>query len=154
MHNGTQNHHCHECGRQCVQGCEPSLISDDKRGRLERLLGERMALRGMCRAVGGTRKWPLGLLVQCFAAWPEHLPVHPVSVQHDGLMQRLAGEADALASFVQKKANQQWVWIARDAKPRQSIALHMGDRSPTRAEHLEAKRPHADRDHTTFYTAQ
>jgi hypothetical protein len=32
-------------------------------------------------------------------------------------------------SFVQKKANKQWVWIAMDATTRQIIAFHVGDRS-------------------------
>jgi IS1 family transposase len=70
------------------------------------------------------------------------------------LIQRLEVEADELASFVQKKANKQWVWIAMDAKTRQIIAFHVGDRSHTSAEHLWAKIPHAYRQHATFYTDQ
>src|SRR5262245_9298644 len=57
-----------------------------------------------------------------------------------------------MASFVQQKANKQWIWIAMDAKTRQIIALHVGDRSHTSAEHLWAKMPHAYRQHATFYT--
>src|SRR5262249_53437874 len=102
IHNGKQNHHCHDCGRQFVQCCEQYLISDDKRGLIERLLMERISLRGICRAVGVTLKWLLGFLVQCFAALPDHLHVQPVSCQHDVLIQRLEVEADELASFVQK----------------------------------------------------
>jgi insertion element IS1 protein InsB len=41
-----------------------------------------------------------------------------------------------------------------DAKTRQSIALHVGDRSHTSAEHLWAKIPQAYRQHATFYTDQ
>jgi len=85
---------------------------------------------------------------------PAHLHVHPVSWQHEVLIQRLAVEADALASFVQKKAHQQWVWSAMDAKTRQSIALHVGDRSHTRAEHLWAKIPEVYRHYATVYTDQ
>jgi IS1 family transposase len=70
------------------------------------------------------------------------------------LIQRLEGEADALASFVQKKAHKPWVWIAMDATTRQSIALHVGARSHTSAEHLGAKMPQAYRHHATFYTEQ
>jgi insertion element IS1 protein InsB len=101
-----------------------------------------------------TLKWLLGFLVQCFAALPDHLHVQPVSYQHDVLIQRLEVEADELASFVQKKANKQWVWIAMDAKTRQIIAFHVGDRSHTSAEHLWAKIPQAYRQHATFYTDQ
>jgi IS1 family transposase len=55
---------------------------------------------------------------------------------------------------VQKKAHKQWVWIAMDAKTRQIIAFHVGDRSHTSAEHLWAKIPQAYRQHATFYTDQ
>src|SRR5262245_63362896 len=79
IHNGKQNHHCHDCGRQFVPCCEPYLISEDKRGLIERLLVERISLRGICRAVGVTLKWLLGFLVQCFEALPDHLHVQPVS---------------------------------------------------------------------------
>ena len=107
IHNDKQNHHCHDCGRQFVQYCEPYLISEEKRGLIERLLMERITLRGLCRAVGFTLKWLVGFLVQCFATLPEHLHVHPVSCSHNVLMQRLEVEADELASFVPKKANKQ-----------------------------------------------
>ena len=147
IHNAKQHHHCHDCGRQFVQCCEQYLISNDKRGLIERLLVERMSLRGIRRAVGVTLKWLLGFLVQCFEALPEHLPVQPVSWTHDVLIQRLEVEADELASFVQKKANKQWVWIAMDVKTRQIIAFHVGDRSHKSAEQLWAKIPEAYRHH-------
>jgi insertion element IS1 protein InsB len=104
--------------------------------------------------VGVTLKWLLGFLVQRFEALPDHLQVHPIVCQHDVLIQRLEVEADELASFVQKKANKQWVWIAMDAKTRQIIAFHVGDRSHKSAEHLWAKIPQAYRQHATFYTDQ
>ena len=67
----------------------------------------------------------------------------PSPVQHDVLIQRLEVEADEMASFVQQKANKQWIWIAMDAKTRQIIAFHVGDRSQKSAEHLWAKIPQA-----------
>jgi insertion element IS1 protein InsB len=63
-------------------------------------------------------------------------------------------EADALASLVQKKAHQQWVWLAMEAKTRQRIACHVGERSHTSAEHLWAKLPPASRQHAPFDTDQ
>ena len=152
IHNSKQNYHCQDCGRQFVQGCEQYLIAEEKRGLIERLLVERISLRGICRAVGVTLKWLLGVLVQCFAPLPAHLHVQLVSCTHEVLMQRLEVEADELAGFVQKKANKQWVWIAMDAKTCQSIALHVGARSHTSAEQLWAKIVQAYRQHATFYT--
>ena len=70
------------------------------------------------------------------------------------MIQRLEVEADEMAGFVQKKANKQWIWIAMDAKTRQVIAFHVGDRSRKSAKCLWAKLPQAYRQHATFYTDQ
>src|SRR5262245_7792264 len=154
IHNGKQNHQCHDCGRQFVQCCEQYLISDDKRALIERLLVERISLRGICRAVGVGLKWLLGFLVQCFEALPDHLNVQPLTSHQDVMIQRLEVEADELSSFVQKKANKRWIWIALDAKSRQVIAFHVGDRSRKSAKRLWAKIPAAYRQHAIFYTDQ
>jgi insertion element IS1 protein InsB len=152
IHNGKQNHHCHDCGRQFVQCLEQYLIAEDKRGLIERLLVERISLRGICRAVGVTLKWLLGFLVQCVEALPDHLHVQPITGHGNVMLRRLEVEADERASFVQKKANKQWIWIAMDATTRQVIAFHVGDRSRKSAERLWAKIPEAYRQHVTFYT--
>jgi insertion element IS1 protein InsB len=127
IHNGKQNDHCHDCGRQFVQCFEHYLISEKKRGLIKRLLVERISLRSICRALGVTLKWLLGFLVQCFEALPDHLHVQPITGRHNVMIQRLEVEADAMSSFVQKKANKQWMWIAMDATTRQVIAFHVGD---------------------------
>jgi IS1 family transposase len=46
-------------------------------------------------------------------------------------VQRLEVKADAMASFVQKQAHQQWGGMALDATTRQLIALPVGARRPT-----------------------
>jgi insertion element IS1 protein InsB len=68
------------------------------------------------------------------------------------MMRRLEVEADEMASFVQKKANKQWIWIAIDAQSRQMIAFYVGDRSRRSAKRLWAKIPEVYRQHATFYT--
>jgi insertion element IS1 protein InsB len=133
---------------------EQYLILDDTRALSERLLVERISLRGICRAVGVKLKWLLGFLVQCFEALPDHLHVQPVTCHGDVMIQRLAAEADEMSSFVHKKANKQWIWIAMDAETRRVLAFHVGDRSRKSAKRLWAKIPHAYRQHTIFYTDQ
>jgi insertion element IS1 protein InsB len=130
IHNGKQNHQCQACGRQFVERFEQSLISDDTRALIERLLVERISLRGICRAVGVGLKWLLGFLVHCVEALPEHLNVQPMTSHPDVMIQRLEVEADEMSSFVQKKGNKQWIWIAMDAKTRQVIAFHHTFRTP------------------------
>ena len=154
IHTGKQNHQCKDCGRQFVQCFEQYLVSDDTRALIERLLSERLPLRGICRAVGVQLKWLLGFLVQCIEALPDHLHVQPVSCTQDIMIQRLEVEADEMASFVQKKANTQWMWLAMDVKTRQIIAFHVGDHSRKSAKKLWAKMPVAYRQQATFSTDQ
>ena len=154
IHNGKQNHHCHDCGRQFVQCFAQYLIADDKRELIERLLLERISLRGICRAVGVGLKWLLGFLAHCVEALPDHLHVQPATCHGNVMIRRLEVEADEMSSFVQKKANKQWIWIAMDAKTRQVIAFYVGDRSRKSAKRLWAKISLAYRHHATFYTDQ
>jgi insertion element IS1 protein InsB len=68
------------------------------------------------------------------------------------VIQRLEAEADEMWSFVGKKANKQWVWVALDAKTHQVMAFHVGDRSRESAEQLWAKIPAMYCEQATFYT--
>ena len=154
IHNGKQNHQCHDCGRQFVESFEQYLISDDRRALIKRLLLERISLRGICRAVGVSLKWLLRFLVQCFEALPDHLHVQPVTCTQNVMIQRLDVEADDMSRFIQKKANKQWIWMAMDAQSRQVIAFHIGDRSRQSAKKLWAKIPPAYCQQATFYTDQ
>jgi insertion element IS1 protein InsB len=47
-----------------------------------------------------------------------------------------------------------WIWLAMDAKSRQIIGFHVGDRSRKSARKLWANIPKAYRRHATFYTDQ
>jgi insertion element IS1 protein InsB len=128
IHNAKQNYQCNDWERRFVDCFAQHLVSDDTRALIERLLVERISLRGICRAVGATLKWLLGFLLHCVEALPDHLHVGPLTCHRDVMLQHLAVEADEMASFVQKKANKQWRGLALDAKTRQVIAV-MGENS-------------------------
>src|SRR4051794_28133942 len=119
IHNGKQNHRCKACGRQFVREFEQRLVSAEHRALIERLLNERLSLRGICRAVGVGMKWLMGFVVECYGAAPAHLNVQ-IPQHYDPLLgYSLEIEADELWSFVGKKANPQWLWLALDARSRQ-----------------------------------
>jgi insertion element IS1 protein InsB len=154
IHSGKQNHQCKACGRQFVASTEERIIADEQRTLIEHLLRERISLRGICRAVGVSLTWLLHFMVERFAACPEHLHVQlPVSPT-DVVIRQLEAEANEMWSFVQKKANKQWIWIAMDARTRQVIAFHVGDRSRDSAKQLWAKIPWVYREQATFHTDQ
>jgi insertion element IS1 protein InsB len=154
IHSGKQHHQCTTCGRQFVASAEDRIISYEQRTLIEHLLRERLSLRGICRAVGVSLTWLLHFMVERFAACPDHLHVQlPVSPT-DVVIRRLEAEADELWSFVGKKANKQWLWIAMDAQTRQVIAFHVGDRSRETAKELWAKIPLGYREQARFHTDQ
>jgi insertion element IS1 protein InsB len=109
--NGKQKHQCKACARQFVECAEHYRIADETRALIERLLLERISLRGICRAVGVGLKWLLGFIVHRFETLPEHLHIQPITCTQDVMIQRLEVEADEMSSFVQKKANKQWTLI-------------------------------------------
>jgi insertion element IS1 protein InsB len=129
IHNGKQTHQCKACGRQFVASSEDRLIADAQRTLVEYLLRERISFRGICRAVGVSLTWLLRFMVERVAACPDPLHVQPPAGPTDVVVQRLEAEADEMWSFVAKKGNRPWIWIAMDAKTRQVIAFHVEDRS-------------------------
>ena len=151
---GQQNHQCKACGRQFLLHTDNRVISDAQRALVERLLCEKISLHGICRAVGVSIRWLMGFIVARFAALPEHLHVLPVAAPREVLIGRLEVEADEMWSFVAKKANKHWVWIAMDKQTRQIIAFHVGDRSHASAKQLWANLPAVYREQATFYTDQ
>ena len=121
---------------------------------IEHLLRERISLRGICRAVGVSLTWLLHFMVECFAACLDDLHVWVPLRPTDVVLRRLEAEADEMWGFVKKKANKQWIWLAMDAKTRQIIAFHVGDRSRDSAKELWAKIPWVYREQATFHTDQ
>jgi insertion element IS1 protein InsB len=154
IHNGKQNHQCKACGRQFVLVAINRVISEEHRTLVERLLCEKISLHGICRTIGVSIRWLMDFMVACFAAVPEHLHVQPVASSGAVLLGCLEVEADELWSFVQKKTNPRWVWLAMDKQTRQILAFHIGDRSRDSAKQLWAKIPARYRERATFYTDQ
>lgn len=151
IHTGKQNHRCKDCGRQFVLSAQNRRIGDTERALIKRLLNERVSLRGICRAVQVSLRWLVDFVVSCYAAAPDDLNVR-LPEQPDGvIVQRLVVEADEAWSFVGKKANPQWLWLALEVQSRQVIAFYVGDRSRKSARKLWKKIPAGYRQ-ATFYT--
>jgi hypothetical protein len=57
--------------------------------------------------------------------WQKHLRMLPVAAPREVIIGRLEVEADEMWSFVQHKANKQWLWRAMDKQTRQIIAVRL-----------------------------
>jgi insertion element IS1 protein InsB len=152
MHRGKQHHQCQVCGRQFVASAGDHIVSDKERRVIEHLLRERISRRGICRVVGVSLTWLLHCMVERFASCPDHLHVQLPEDPTDVVMQRLDAEADERWNFGGKKENKPWIWMAMDAKTRQVMAFHMGDRSGESGAQLWAKIPGVCQQQATFYT--
>jgi len=152
IHNGKQNHCCKECGRQFVLNREQILISSAKRERIRKLLLERVPLRGICRVEGVSLRWLLSFITVLYDQLPDDLNFEIKALADGLIIYALESEIDEMLSFVGKKANKQWVWIAMDVSSRQIIAFHVGDRSRVSALALWQSIPESYRRHATFYT--
>ncbi len=151
IHNGKQNHCCKECGRQFVRNPQQILISDAKRERIRKLLLERIPLRGICRAEGVSLRWLLAFMVDLYDKLPDDLNFEVKAFAEELMIYTLESEIDEMLSFVGKKQNKQWIWIAMDVSSRQIIAFHVGDRSRVSAQALWKLIPENLRRHATFY---
>ena len=142
------------CGRQFVASSEDHIIADEQRTLSEHLPRERISPRGICRAVGVSLPWLLHFMVECFAACPDHLHIWRPAGPTEVVIQQLEAEADEMWSFVGKRANKPWIWMAMDAQTRQVIAFHVGDCRRESAQELWAKIPVAYREQAKFHTDQ
>ena len=133
---------------------EPIVVSEEKRELIKKLLLERISLRGICRTVNVSMKWLLEFITETYDQLPDHLNVNLIENKKDVIIQVLECEVDELWSFVGKRSNKQWVWIAMDANTRQVIAFYVGDRGQESAQKLWENIPKCYRDHATFYTDQ
>ncbi len=136
---GKQSYRCKDCGRQLVSEFEQRRVSDEEKALIERLRRERLSLPGICRVVGVTMRWLMGFAVECYDGAPEDLNVQRPQCPDNVIIRRLEAEADELCSFVGKKSNKHWLWLAMAAHTRQVIAFHGGDRRKRRARKLWKK---------------
>jgi IS1 family transposase len=131
---------------------EDHIISDEQSTLIAHLLRGRISLRGICCAVGVSLAWLLHFMVECFAACSDHLHVRRPAWPTVVVIHKLEAEAGEMWSFVGKRANRQWIWIAMDAETRQVIAFHSGERSRKSPKELWANIPGAYREQARFHT--
>jgi insertion element IS1 protein InsB len=150
-HYGEQNHQCLECGRQFV--ADSQLVDAQTRELIKRLLLERLSLSGICRVTGVSLRWLLTFIAEVYDALPNDLYVQPQQ-RTTGCVRvlRLETEADEMWSFVGRKVNKQWIWMALDTETKQVIAFYVGDRSRRSARKLWRRIPAVYREQAIFYT--
>ena len=151
-HNGKQNHHCKDCGREFVLNPEKEVISQETKELAEKMLLERISLRGICRVLNISLTWLLQFMVKKYESLPNDFNFKEVRKEKKVVFFRFEAEVDEMWSFVGSKSNKQWIWIALDRETRQVIAFSIGKRNEDSCRELWNKIPESYRKNAVFYT--
>jgi IS1 family transposase/transposase-like protein len=141
---GSQKFYCHDCHKYGTLQPQGRAYSQRFRDLAFRIYWERASMRGVARVLGIARK--------TFARWireaAENLP--PLADTLEDAQPEGVLELDELWSFVLKKSNKRWIWVALCRHTRQVVAYFVGDRSEASCRQLWERIPAAYRQYTTF----
>ena len=146
---GKQNYRCLTCGKQFVADADKKVINDYLRLLIRKALLERVSLAGLCRIFEISMPWLLGFIEVVFKELPEHLNAN-VTICESTDIDIVEIEADELWSFVQKKKNRQWLWLAIHRSTGQILAMHVGGRDEFSAEAFYEKLPEIVKKNDSF----
>ncbi len=120
--NGKQKFRCPTCDAWGT--LEPSVpYTEERKEEILRAYQERPSMRGINRIFGVARQTLARWLKDKAASLPDLCDTLDEAKEDDIL------ELDELWSFVLKKVNKRWVWIALCRRTRQIVAYFIGDRS-------------------------
>jgi hypothetical protein len=118
-----QRFKCCNCKKQMVLDGYKWFVNEYNKEILNRLLGERLSLRGICRVLGLSLSWLMIYIKLIYNALPDDLNFMPI-INKKGSFNNIRlklieneAEADEMWSFVGKK-NKKWIWIALDVETR------------------------------------
>lgn len=152
---------CKNCLKRYVEDGKEYFIDQQKVELINRLLLERLSLRGICRAVKVSLRWLMSYIKKLYAKVPEDLHFKPVitSKKEQGKYylrliksDRRPGELDEMWTFVGKRENKRWLWLVQCRDTRQIIAFHIGNRGREAARKLWKKIPEPLQRYGLFYT--
>ncbi len=146
IHNCKQRYICKQCGRQFVKDPQNKPVSDEQKALIDKLLLEKIPLAGIARVVGVSERWLQNYVNGVYDDVPQEIDV---SDKEKG---SLTIECDEMWSFVGKKKNKYWIWLAVDRDTREIVAVYVGDRSAKGAQKLWEALPAVYRQCAVCYT--
>lgn len=144
--NGKPKHQCKNCGRQCVENPTKTTISTETKQLIDRLLLERISLRGIARVAQVSWSWLQAYVNRKLDCVPRQVKV---SGKSKG---RLTIECDEMWSFVSSKETEVYIWLAIDRDTRAIVGCFVGNRTRKSARQLWASLPEAYQQSAFVYT--
>jgi len=105
-------------------------VSDETKQLIDKLLLERISLRGIARVTGVSWSWLQNYVNNKLAAVPRQIKVS------DKSKGKLVIECDEMWSLVFSKTIKVYIWRLIDRKTREIIGCYLGDRSRQSAKKL------------------
>jgi IS1 family transposase/transposase-like protein len=145
-HNAKPKRLCKDCGRQFVINPNKQSIALNIKLLIDKLLLERISLRGIARVTGVSYSWLQNYVNHKLSRIPRQIKV---SVKNKG---KLTIECDEMWSFVGSKGYKVYIWLAIDRDTREIIGCYLGDRTRQSAHKLWASLPPVYRQCAIAYT--
>ncbi len=146
VHNGKPKCQCKSCGHQFVVNPTKTTVPQEKRQLIDRLLLERISLRGIARVTQVSWSWLQEYVNQKLARTQRWIKVS------GKLSGKLTIECDEMWSFVDSKKNEVYVWLAIDRNSRKIVGCFVGDRTRKSARKLWASLPEIYQQSAFTYT--
>jgi IS1 family transposase len=134
---GSQKYHCLDCNDYGTLDPQPKAYPESFKEQVLRTYRERASMRGIERIFGIARQTLARWLKEKAAILPD-LSSTLEPPQADDVL-----ELDELWSFVLKKSDKRWIWIALCRRTRQVVAYYIGDRSEKSCRQLWQRIPEA-----------
>lgn len=146
IHNRKQKYKCKNCGRQFIDKPTNIIVSDETKQLIDKLLLERISLRGIARVTNVSWSWLQNYVNQKFTRVPRQIKVTEKSKG------RLTIECDEMWSFVGSKETAPYIWLAIDRDTREIVGCFVGDRTRKSARKLWNSLPAVYRQCAVAYT--
>jgi IS1 family transposase/transposase-like protein len=134
---GSQKYHCNDCNDFGTLTPDQRAYPESIKELVLRAYRERASMRGIERIFGLARQTLARWLKEKAATLPD-LAETLEPPQADDVL-----ELDELWSFVFKKSEKRWIWIALCRRTRQVVAYYIGDRSEKSCRELWQRLPSA-----------
>ena len=135
IHNGKPKHQCKSCGHQFIDNPTKTIVLLETKQLIDKLLLERISLRGIARVTGVCWSWLQNYVNQKLSCIPRQISI---SSKPRG---KLIIECDEMWSFVNHKKNELYIWLAIDRNTKEIVGCFVGDRTRKSARKLWASLP-------------
>jgi insertion element IS1 protein InsB len=145
IHNKKPKSQCNDCGRQFVIDSTKKYIAKETWDLVDKLLLERIYIAGISRVTGISEPW----LQKHINAKYKDIKFKTDNIKKKG---KLTIQCDEMWSFVSKKSNKEWIWLAIDEDTRRIVGVYIGSRDESGAKGLWDSLPPIYRQCAVAYT--